>query len=147
MTLTQFKSLAQAYGSNFRYWPNEYQRDAASLLNTHFAKLREILDAEASLDALLVSHNIAPATTALFASIISSAPQPKLSFWQKVSAWFRSVNWSSPIFSLHMAGVALASTLAGAFCVSVFLSGMLPDSPDIASANAEYVDFGNDWIR
>ncbi len=92
------------------------------------------LDEEAQLDALLASHAIEPPSRALFESIIASAPQPSIG--RQLLAWL----------NFRVASIGLATAMAGALCVSIWTTLLLPDNADELANSAESVDFGQDWI-
>jgi hypothetical protein len=142
MTLEQFKLLAQAYGADLSQWPKEYQSEASSLSNMFINEVRDILNKEANLDKLLTSHTIAPASRALFDSIVASAPQPKIEFWQPLSNWMNYCQghiW-------QVVGATLASAMAGALCVSLLISSVSPINGESNNLMVEHEDSGNDWI-
>lgn len=136
MTIEDFKKLSMIYGAEISHWPKD-QRDKLNALSTkQFAEMRQILDEEAKLDALLASHTTEPANRALFERIVASAPQPQLSFWQVFSAWI----------NVRVAGIGLATAMAGALCVSVWTSNLLPDNTDNIANTADNIDYGQDWL-
>lgn len=94
------------------------------------------LDEETQLDALLACHAVEPPSRTLFENIIASAPQPQRSIWQQLSGWL----------SFRVAGIGLATAIAGALCVSIWTTRLLSDNADELANSAESVDFGQDWI-
>ncbi|MFM9835068.1 MAG: hypothetical protein ACKVOA_03085 [Methylophilaceae bacterium] len=133
MTIEDFKKLSEIYGAEISHWPKEHRDKLNKLSTTNFAEMRQILDEEAKTDALLASYSIAPASRDLFESIVASAPQAQENTWQQLSAWF----------NLKIAGVGLATAMAGALCVSVWTTNLTADN---STSTADNIDYGQDWI-
>lgn len=92
---------------------------------------------EIALDALLANQTIAPPSRALFERIVASAPQPNQSMWQQLSAWF----------NFRVAGIGLATAMAGALCVTVWSTNLTIDDATSTADNVGYEqDYGQDWI-
>lgn len=95
------------------------------------------LEDEIALDALLASQVLAPPSRALFEHIVASAPQPQQNAWQQLSAWF----------NFRVAGIGLATAVAGALCVSVWATNLTVDDATSTADNLDYgQDYGQDWI-
>lgn len=133
MTLEEFKYLSEIYGSEVSHWPKIHRDKLNALSTKEFAAMRQILDEEAKLDKLLAGHSITPASRTLFEHIVASAPQPQVNVWQQLSAWF----------NLRVASVGLATAVAGALCISVWTSNLLPDN---TMTSADNIDYGQDWL-
>ena len=136
MTLEEFKKLSEIYGAEIRLWPKPYREKLSELSVKQFKEMRQILDEEAKLDVLLVGYTIDPPSRALFERIVASAPQLQPSIWQQLSAWF----------NFRVASVGLATAMAGALCVSIWTSHLLPDNTDGIANSADNIDYGQDWI-
>jgi len=135
MTPERFRILTAAYGADLSRWPEAERSEATQLATQSSPEIAVAMKDAAMLDDQLASHLIAAADQTLFANILASAPQKHVSFWQE---------WSWP--SIGLLGAGFAGAVAGAFCVSIWMSGMLPESSESVGGTAMYVDFGNDWI-
>ncbi|MFA6178950.1 MAG: hypothetical protein WC696_04980 [Candidatus Methylopumilus sp.] len=135
MTPERFRILTAAYGADLGRWPEAERSEAAQFATQNSPELALAMRDAAMLDELLASHIVVAADQKLFANIIASAPQKHTGFWQEWS-------WSS----IGLLGAGFAGAVAGAFCVSIWMSGMLPESTESVGGTAMYVDFGNDWI-
>ena len=91
------------------------------------------LEDKLALDALLASQIVEPPSRALFECIAASAPQPQQNVWQQLSIWF----------NFRVAGIGLATAMAGALCVSVWATNL---STNDATSTADNLDYGQDWI-
>ncbi|MGZ8252437.1 MAG: hypothetical protein ACXW1P_08075, partial [Methylophilaceae bacterium] len=117
------------------HWPEAERSEAAQFATQNSAELALAMRDAAMLDVLLVSHIVVAADQQLLTNIIASAPQKRAGFWQE---------WSWP--SIGLLGAGFAGAGAGVFCVSIWMSGILPESSESVGGTAMYVDFGNDWI-
>jgi hypothetical protein len=133
MTIEEFKYLSEAYGADFSHWPKVHRDKLNALSSSDFNQMRHILTEEKKLDTLLANHQIMPADRDLFDRIIASAPILKQSKWSELSVWFK----------FKVAGIGLATAMAGALCVSIWTSNLTADS---ATSTADNVDYGQDWL-
>lgn len=138
MNTEQFMKLAEAYGADIKHWPEAYQMQAAQVIALNLPDVNLALEQARVLDEMFSSHAVEPAERALFESIVSSAPQTKLNFW-------RQLNIKSWLGFSGLIGTGLAGAVAGAFFVSIWTSGMLPESIDGGGSMAQYVDVGQEW--
>lgn len=145
MTTEDFSQLAKIYGADIKRWPEEHRSMIGDLAATQFTTMRQILDEESALDALLNQDSIAPSNQALIDSIIQGAPQASLVknqtyFWQ-------DSRWISNLFkTIGFTGIGLAGALTGVMFVSMMSSHLLGnDSSNNELTVAEMVDFGQDW--
>lgn len=135
MTLERFKKLTEIYGANLQSWPKQHRNEINQLSETNFAQLREILDKEAKLDALLDSHRIMPPDRAFFDQLVASAPQATR---KHERSWY----W---LTGASIAGIGLASALAGAFCISLCISALMTQPSEVAGTTSELIDFEHEW--
>jgi len=149
MSLQQFQKLAEAYGGDVTRWPTAYQREAQQFASKHTAQSEQALHAATSLDVLLSSHQVQPAQRSLFDAIAAGAPQQaekSLPNW----SWPGLAGFGNRLIGTGIIGAGFAGVIAGAFFVSVWISGgaagLSADSAEAAGQTAQYVDFGNDWI-
>jgi hypothetical protein len=142
MTTEDFSQLTKIYGADIKRWPEEHHPLIADLVATQFTALRQILDEELTLDALLNQDDVAPASQALLESIMESSPQAKLAkdptnFWQ-------NSDWLNNIFkALGFTGIGLAGALTGMLAVSVTSSHLIIKNNELNVS--EMVDFGQEW--
>jgi hypothetical protein len=146
MNTEQFITLTEAYGADINHWPTAYQKPAAEVIALNLPEIKHALEQAAILDAIFDSS--APfanpslnADRALFDRIVATAPRQKISIWHAWITW-SWVRWYG------LAGAGLAGAVAGAFFVSIWMSGMLPESTETSGALsgviAEYVYDGQD---
>ena len=147
MNIEQFIKLTDAYGAIIKHWPEIYQHQAQELIALNLPEVNEALEKARLLDEMFSSHTLAPAERTLFDSIVASAPKAHISrvkhnFWQQ----WNIKNW---LGLSSFIGTGLAGAVAGAFFVSIWTSGLLPESIDGVSessgAMAQYVDVGQEW--
>lgn len=147
MNIEQFIKLTNAYGATIKHWPEIYQEQAQELIALNLPEVNEALKQARLLDEMFSSHTLAPVERTLFESIVASAPkadtsQVKQNFWQQ---W----NIKSWLGVSGFIGTGLAGAVAGAFFVSLWTSGLLPENIDGVSessgAMAQYVDVGQEW--
>ncbi len=139
MTTEDFKQLAQIYGADIKRWPSEYRPVIGNLASTQFATMRQMLNDEMALDDVLNQDSIAPASSALIASIVLAAPQPKrgwAAYQSQVMGWLLSV--------LGITGLGLAGALAGVLFITLLSSHFMPDGLG-NNEMAEIMDFSQDW--
>lgn len=154
MTPERFRFLTEAYSADLSRWPDNYRSEVAELSSKHFTELRQIMVDAAMLDQLLACYVVAPADPALFNRIMASAPKQQgfleRLFTFKWPHWPSNDTGNTGFNSAKFAGIGLASVIAGAFCVSIFMSSMLSKHTDMANSNitnskTEYIDYGQDW--
>ncbi len=147
MNIEQFIKLTDAYGVTIKHWPEIYQQQAQELIALNLSEVNEAIKQARILDEMFSSHTLAPVERTLFDSIVASAPKAdnsrvKPSFWQQ---W----NIKSWLGVSSFIGTGLAGAIAGAFFVSIWTSGLLPESIDGVSessgAMGQYVDIGQEW--
>ncbi len=147
MNIEQFIKLTDAYGATIKHWPEIHQKQANELIALNLPEVNEALEKARLLDEMFSSHTLAPAERTLFDSIVASAPKADISrvkhnFWQQ----WNIKNW---LGLSSFIGTGLAGAVAGAFFVSIWTSGLLPESIDGVSessgAMAQYVDVGQEW--
>lgn len=147
MNTEQFIKLTDAYGATIKHWPEIYQQQAQEVIALNLPEVNEALRKARLLDEMFSSHTVAPAERTLFDSIVTSAPKADISrvkqkFWQQ----WNIKNW---LGVSGFIGTSLAGAVAGAFCVSLWTSGLLPENIDGVSessgAMAQYVDVGQEW--
>jgi len=138
MNTEEFIKLMEIYGADIMRWPDAYQKQATQVIALNLPEVNLALEQASSLDEIFSSHSIEPANRALFESIISSAPKSKTSFWQQM-------NIKTWLGLSGLIGTGLAGAVAGAFFVSIWSSGMLPENIDGAGSMAQYVDVGQEW--
>lgn len=145
MTTEDFSQLAKIYGADIKRWPEEHRPMIGDLAATQFTTMRQILDEELALDALLNLDCIAPASPSLVDSIIQGAPwatpaKNQTYFWQdnrKLSKLFKTVGFT---------GIGLAGAVTGVMSVSMMSSHLiLNENSNNELTVAEMVDFGQDW--
>jgi hypothetical protein len=141
MTSEDFSQLAKTYGADIKRWPEEHRPMIGDLASTQFSTMRQILDEELALDKILNQDSIEPASQNLINSIIQSAPQPRTQFWRDHK------DWLSRIFKgIGFTSIGLAGALAGMLVVSTLSPNSIRvDAPNNELANAEFMDFGQDW--
>jgi hypothetical protein len=144
MTPEQFKSLAEAYGSDLKRWPDEHQRSAIALINQGSEEAKIAIKQANLLDDALNAYMVST-DRALADLIINNAlPQKPISESTKQpSTWW----WNSKLWpSIGFASAGLAGALAGIFCISLLTSTMSsPDIGDGSNGTADVIDFGTDW--
>lgn len=147
MNIEQFIKLTDAYGATIKHWPEIHQKQANELIALNLPEVNEALEKARLLDEMFSSHTVAPAERMLFDSIVASAPKAntsrvKQNLWQQ---W----NIKSWLGVSGFIGTGLAGAVAGAFFVSIWTSGLLPQGIDGVSessgAMAQYVDVGQEW--
>lgn len=146
MNIEKFTLLAEAYGANINRWPEIHQKQAAEMIAINLPEVNQALGQAQLMDDLFSEHTIAPVERALFDRIMETAPQQyRQSFIQRLLLG-NIPGWLS--FS-GLVGTGLAGALAGAFCVSIWTSGMLPENIDGVSETsgsmAQYMDVGQEW--
>ena len=146
MNTEQFITLTEAYGADINRWPAAYQKPAAEVIAQNLPAIKHALEQAAILDAMFDSSTLLANPNlktehALLNSIVASAPRQKISIWH---AW---ITWSWNRW-YGLAGAGLAGAVAGAFFVSIWMSGMLPESAEtsgtLSGVVAEYVYDGQD---
>ena len=147
MNIEQFIRLTNAYGAAIQHWPETYQKQAYEVIALNLPEVNKALEQARLLDEMFSSHAIAPTERTLFDRIVASAPKAetagtKQGYWQQWSI----KNW---LGVSGIIGTGLAGAIAGAFFVSIWTSGMLPESINGASeasgTMAQYVDVGQEW--
>jgi len=125
MTRDDFQRLAQAHGGDTSRWPPEAQDDAALLMATDPTFVRQTLEAEGRLDAVLDRLPRPRADADLIAAIVASAPaaRPRRSW----------LGWMAPTGL----GAGLAAACAAGLLVGASLAGQMGDPAPEASALAE----------
>ena len=136
MTIQKFKQLSEIYGAKISDWPPVYRDEIKSLSDQQFAEMRLILNKEAELDGLLAESIIEPPSPALLERIIASAPQPKVTIWQILSAWLNG----------RVITIGLSTAMVGAFCMSILTTNLLSNNLENMTNNEYRVDDGQDWI-
>ena len=146
MNAEQFITLTEAYGADINRWPVAYQKPATEVIAHNLPAIKHALEQAAILDAmfdssaLLANPNL-KTERALLDRIVASAPRQKISIWHAWITW-PWIRWYG------LAGAGLAGTVAGAFFVSIWMSGMLPESAEtsgtLTGVVAEYVYDGQD---
>ena len=146
MNTEQFITLTEAYGADINRWPVAYQKSAAEVIAQNLPEIKHALEQAAIMDAMFDSS--APfanpslnADRTLFDRIVASAPRQKTSIWHAWATW-PWIRWYG------LAGAGLAGAVVGAFFVSIWMSGMLPESTEtsgtLTGLVAEYVYDGQD---
>lgn len=147
MTPERFYELLDAYGADFRRWPETERAPARALVAQGSPELRRQLAEAVLLDGLLDSHTVAVPEMQLIEQIVADTSVSKAGAGpgQTVAGgrrWQR--RWLWPGASL--AGIGLAGTLAGAFVVSAALRITAPprvaDWPERSTAFSE---LSADW--
>ncbi len=146
MNTEQFIRLTEVYGADINRWPAAYQKPAAEVIAQNLPAIKHALEQAAILDAkfdssaLLANPNL-KTERALLDRIVANAPRQKISIWH---AW---ITWSW-IKWYGLAGAGLAGAVAGTFFVSIWISGMVPESAEtsgtLTGVVAEYVYDGQD---
>ncbi len=153
MTSQDFNRLAEIYGADIKRWPEEYRHMIGGLAESNFSGMRQILDTEMALDAVLNTHWVDAPKQALIDNILASAPKPRQNILQR---WANDLSgkWdliiSTPGLALTyigFTGVGLAGAVAGAFFVSILSTQTsLNDTNDDSQLNAaELMNFSQDW--
>jgi hypothetical protein len=119
MTPERFKDLAQAYGADFKRWPEAERVEAVALLDAGGAGTREAHDEAAALDRLLGRHRVAGATPGLAERIIATAPLAPV--WRRARLLWQGAG---------LAGIGLAGALAGALAVAMLPMPPIHDQDD-----------------
>lgn len=104
MDAKRLRELADAYGADWRRWP-EGERDAARARLDAEPELERVLFEARGLDAMLHAAPPPQATSALRERVIAAAPRPRASLWSRLS---RTTGRSSGAVWLSGAGVAAA---------------------------------------
>jgi hypothetical protein len=145
MTPERFSQLLEAYGADFRRWPETERAPAHALLAQGSLELRRQMAEAAQLDGLLDSHTVAVPEMQLVERIVADRVAPGAApgrTAQDARRW--RTRWLWPGASL--AGIGLAGTLAGAFVVSAALRIAAPprvtDWPERSTAFSE---LSADW--
>ena len=142
MNTAEFITLTEVYGADIQRWPLEYRMSANEVVKLDLPEVKYALEQAASLDALFDNDTLRnkpnlQADRLLFDRIVASAPKPKTNFKQAWMSWY------------SLAGAGLAGAVAGAFFISIFTSGMLPENVDgngsLAGVTTEYVYDAQDW--
>jgi len=139
MNTEQFIKLTEAYGADIKRWPEDYQKQASQVIALKLPEINLALEQARLLDTIFSSHEIMPTERKLFEDIVASAPKEKNeSLWKrlKINRW---IGLSSLI------GTSIAGALAGAFFVSIWTAGILPENADGTGSIAQYVDVGQEW--
>lgn len=137
-----FKKLCATYGADTQRWPEADRANIGELSNRHFAEMRQALDAETELDALLDAHKLEAPSAELASMILASAPQKAQTKEQAWSWWWPSLG----LAGVGLAGVGLAGAVAGIMLVSLLTSPILfSGAADKGLSTSEIIDFGQDW--
>lgn len=123
MTHERFEALAEAYGGDVSRWPADAREAAALLMTAEPGLTSAVLARAGQLDAALHEFAFAPASGALTARIITSAPAPR-----NVR---RGLSWLLPAGL----GAGLAAACAAGVMVGVQLSDQFQatDAAQVAS--------------
>jgi hypothetical protein len=145
MTTEDFSQLAKIYGADIKRWPEEYRSMIGDLAATQFTTMRQILDEELALDALLSQDSIVPASSSLMDNIIQGAPRATATK-NRTYSW-QDNRWLSNLFkTVGFTGIGLAGAVTGVIFVSIMSSHLMGiENTNNELTVAEMVDFGQDW--
>ena len=114
MTLDRLTALADAWGGDLRRWPAEDRAGAERLLAVDPAA-RAVLDAAATVDALLSASPCPQASTALRDRVIAAAsraglkPRPARRFWLDRLVLASGAGWAAAACAGIVAGLSLTT--------------------------------------
>ncbi|MEP6790549.1 MAG: hypothetical protein ABI907_04215 [Ramlibacter sp.] len=143
MTPERFRTLLEAYGTDFQRWPQAERESARVLATQSLPELREQTANAALLDGWLNSHTLTAADETLARRIAATAPVAPIT---QATPWWR-LSWGMPWLwpGAGLAGIGLAGTLAGAFVVSVALRGAGPNAGDWPERGTAFSELSADW--
>ncbi|MCJ0764487.1 hypothetical protein [Variovorax terrae] len=144
MTPEQFNALLDAYGTDFRRWPEAERAPARAFALQDRPEWREPLAEAALLDDWLDQYTVAAPDEQLMRRVVASATaaaRPGLAAPKK--PW-RQLRWWWP--GAGLAGIGLAGTLAGVFAVSIALRSAAPPTPlDLPERSTAFSQMSPDW--
>ena len=147
MTPERFRYLIDAYGADIQRWPHQEQQAAQLLAAQHIQALDDALHHAALLDTTLSAQALPAIDPALAERILATAPPPSSHAALPRRAWWQRFRLSGVgLAGTALVGAGFAGVMAGAFCVSVWTSAMLPESSaDVQTLTADFVDLEQDW--
>ena len=147
MTPERFRYLADAYGADIHRWPHQEQQAAQLLAAQHLPALDDALSQATLLDTALSAQALPYIDLALAERILAAAPQPASQPSIPLRAWWQRFQLAGVgLAGTALVGAGFAGAMVGALCVSIWTSGMLPESSaDVQTLTADFVDLEQDW--
>jgi len=131
VTKEQLQALAAAYGGDLSRWPAAWREEAALFAAAEPKVVQAVLAREARLDAALDAWPRAPASSALFETIVASAPPMRQRRSQPRWRW-----WLAPA----TLGAVLASVAAAGVILGVQVSERSSLSPEQSAQSVADLD-------